>query len=66
MLHHRTTDPSRRAEHIANREEKLHEQAVFAAWDPFDDDSLSLNWPRFWLDVYQDTLNEVSESPCID
>lgn len=53
---HTTKDPVKRAEHIADREEKEH------AWQSDQNGELNLyhNWPKYWLSVYHQSLKEMS------
>lgn len=59
MLHHRTTDPARRAEHIADQLEREHEHALADMGEyPFQD------WPQYWLDAYATVHAELTpEAP---
>lgn len=53
-MRHHTTDPSVRAEHIANRAERLREEALSLAGEfPYAD------WPRGWLRDYDASLQEL-------
>lgn len=52
MLHHRTTNPAKRAEHITDRLERQHYLSLFReGWFDYD-------WPRFWLKTYNTVLKE--------
>jgi hypothetical protein len=71
MLHHRTTDPVKRAEHIANREDKLYEQECYRRdaivneenqqlhelyyWHPI---SVRTEYISNWIDHWLDTYNQ--------
>lgn len=55
MLHHRTTDPCKRAEHIADRLDKLYEQQG-------DYDAYIRDWPRYWLDAYGEVIKELQNN----
>lgn len=52
MLHHRTIDPRIRAEHIADRIDKLYEQNS-------DHDQYIRDWPRYWLETYGEVIKEL-------
>lgn len=56
MLHHRTTNPAQRAEHIANREEQIRDQELAdKGLNPYID----LGWPEHWLTTYRMALGEL-------
>lgn len=57
MKHH-TTDPAKRAEHIANREERKHERELFLR-----DEYTLKDWPYFWLETYRKSLEELVAEP---
>jgi hypothetical protein len=53
MLHHRTTDKVKRAEHIADRLERNHEEELSCSGlNPYQD------WPRYWLKQYSQIVME--------
>jgi len=53
-MRHHTTDPAKRAEHIADHEEMLEEEyRVFRGIFPYYD------WPKFWLKVYHQVCKEL-------
>jgi len=54
-MRHHTTDPAKRAEHIANRLERQHENELAEqGLYPYED------WPRFWLKTYDRILPELA------
>jgi hypothetical protein len=54
-MRHHTTDPAKRAEHIANRLEQKHEDELAEqGLYPYED------WPRFWLKTYREILPELA------
>jgi hypothetical protein len=56
MLHHRTTNPAERAEHIANREGQIRDQELAdKGLNPY----VNLGWPECWLVSYQKVLCEL-------
>lgn len=68
MLHHRTTDPAVRAEHIADRLDEEHsEELLLRSLGQFDGlrcyyptpVSAYSDWPRFWLATYDDVRREL-------
>ena len=64
MNPHRTTNPAIRASHIADREQKLHEQQLIEQmW--FDSSILTpyRDWPTYWLKSYENTLPLLVELP---
>jgi hypothetical protein len=57
MLHHRTTDPIQRLEHIVNRIQRQHERELAAQHVyPHSD------WPDFWIEAYDELLPEFTTS----
>jgi uncharacterized protein (DUF3084 family) len=73
MNPHRTTNPAKRAEHIADREEKLHEQELMRKtmeetqffliheYEPGVATHIYQDWPKYWLDTYHNTLPLLAE-----
>lgn len=57
-LHHRTENPVLRAHHIADRLEQQHENECFERNGERPGD-----WPRFWLDSFNEALKELSTNP---
>lgn len=54
MNPHRTNDPAKRAEHVADRLEQQHERKLADKGEfPYQD------WPRFWLDTYYEVRKEL-------
>lgn len=54
---HTTNDPVKRAQHIADREEKEHAFDI----DPTTGEPYCYReWPCYWLNVYHQSLKELS------
>lgn len=51
---HTTKDPVKRAQHIANREEKEHAMHYDSNGEP----NLYKDWPKYWLSTYEQTIKE--------
>lgn len=59
MKHH-TTDPAKRAEHIATRIEQEHESLLRQKGEnPYKD------WHNFWLNQYKTILSQLVENTVI-
>jgi hypothetical protein len=57
MLHHRTTNPAERAEHIANREEQIRDQELAEnGLNPY----LNPIWPECWLSFHRKVMYELA------
>lgn len=56
---HTTKDPVKRAEHIADREEKENVYEI----DPLSGGLYSYtDWPCYWLQVYRETIKEFADT----
>jgi hypothetical protein len=53
IVRHHTTDPAKRAEHVANREEREYEMTHDCAYG---------DWPDYWLKPYREALKEFTEA----
>jgi hypothetical protein len=60
MTHH-TTDPERRAQHIANREQQNHELDLIRRGENHLRD-----WPEYWQATYRRVLYELTWTPFVE